>query len=227
MFSRVLARRPKSSLRRCLISFWCARENINIKPKRTLAGFARSFLTVAEAKNNKYCARTVRSRENEAFGWSRQCSVWLFDDLLWEVVGGVGLLPWRLTLTVDITYVWCVWGNTRRGELLNPSNMPSLEVTTFYDSRALHVSLVIDHQKAFQGSLPGIEESHWDLKGFLFCISFTDNMSARRRHVSPWKMSRKGTWKDSAGFAVGGGWCFWFSDLLLPDSWTSSRNVDI
>lgn len=107
MFSRVLARRPKSSLRRCLISFWCARENINIKPKRTLAGFARSFLTVAEAKNNKYCARTVRSRENEAFGWSRQCSVWLFDDLLWEVVVVVGGAP-PLAADLDCGYYICM-----------------------------------------------------------------------------------------------------------------------
>lgn len=80
------------------------------KTKEDSGRFCKELFDLWPKQNNdKYCARTVRSRGNEAFGWSRQCS------------GGRGVfLPWRLTLTVDITYVWCVWGNTRRGGTFKP-----------------------------------------------------------------------------------------------------------
>lgn len=127
-----------------LISLQRTRENTkqNKTAKQDSGRFCKELFKCGGSKEEKKnYSRTVRSREHEAFGWSRQCSVWL--SIWWFAP------PWRLTLTMDVTYVWCLWGNTRGG-LSNPSNMQSSEVTTFYDSRALRVFLLLIIRKLFR-----------------------------------------------------------------------------
>lgn len=208
VFSRDLARRPFPPPVICAAvwSFCNAQEKIHIqnKTKQDSGMFCKELFKITAGLFEAEKMRRLAGLDNVLSVYLMTCS----------------------SLAADLDcgcYICMVCVRKHSRGTFKPSNMQSSEVTTFYDSCALHVFCYWSPE-----SLLGLTARNrrvtLSFERVFVCASYMNGMSARH-HVSPWKMRRQ--WNFS-GIAVGGGLLliFWFvAPQQLEKQSTLHRNA--